>query len=113
MIMEELREDRFDDIWNHQDPLYLFIHTPFCGTCQLAERMLRTIEEKVDQFQVYKMNASLFPDFMETYQITSVPCLMVIQSGEIKEVLYAFHSVPYLVQTLVPYLSSSACKSDR
>lgn len=104
MEMKEIQKDQFEHLWKGETPLFLFVHTPFCGTCQLAENMLRMIENKVSALQIYKLNASLYPDFMEQYQITSVPCLLIVKSGEVQEIFYAFHSVPYLVHKLIPHL---------
>lgn len=87
--MQEITEDILAS-----DNFILFIHSPFCGTCHLAEAMLRQIElvHKRDIF--YDMNASLFEEFMQEAQVESVPCLLFKKSGKIVEKVYAFHSVP-------------------
>lgn len=45
----------------------------------------------------HKLNASLFPDFMQEYQIESVPCLIIFKQGEVQEKIYAFHSVQHIL----------------
>ncbi|MFZ0370755.1 MAG: thioredoxin family protein [Halobacillus sp.] len=81
-----------------------FIHTPFCGTCHLARRMLTTIEVTYNRELFKECNASLHPDLMKTYQIKSVPCLLVTHQGEIVEKIYAFHSVPFMYDKLSEYV---------
>lgn len=71
----------------------LFIHTPFCGTCHLARKMLETTEIMKKDCVFYEMNASLFPSFMQENKIHSVPCLLLIKDGEIADRVYAFESV--------------------
>lgn len=45
----------------------------------------------------HKLNASLFPDFMQEHQIESVPCLITFKQGEVQEKIYAFHSVQHML----------------
>lgn len=41
--MKELQENELESI---QDDVYLlYLYTPFCGTCQLASKMLTVVEE--------------------------------------------------------------------
>lgn len=81
----------------------LFIHTPFCGTCHIARKMLSTLEEVWQQEIFIDVNASLHPEFMERFKVESVPCLLIIQGNEVKERIYAFQSVPYLYGILEKY----------
>ncbi|PAD22907.1 hypothetical protein CHH69_09750 [Terribacillus saccharophilus] len=81
----------------HQEQARIFVHTPFCGTCQLAEKMLLAVEAMTGQEYYHKLNASLFPDFMQENQIESVPCLITFKQGEVQEKIYAFHSVQHML----------------
>ncbi|RYG74470.1 thioredoxin [Lentibacillus lipolyticus] len=81
----------------------LYIYTPFCGTCALARSMLEKIESVHQETIFYEMNASLHPQFMQDYQIESVPCLLIKDNNEIKEKVYAFHSIPNLYSYLLNY----------
>ncbi|MET3683694.1 thiol-disulfide isomerase/thioredoxin [Alkalibacillus flavidus] len=82
----------------------VFVNSPFCGTCKVAKRMLHYIEETLGDEKFYELNATLAPEFMQQYNITSVPCLLVVKQGEAVERLYTFHSVPYLLKEMGPYL---------
>lgn len=86
-----------------QDRYLLYIYTPFCGTCQLARTMLDKIEAVHREDIFYEMNASLFPEFMQEHKIESVPCLLIMESGEIKEKIYAFHSIANIYSYLTEY----------
>lgn len=77
-----------------RDNYILFIHSPFCGTCHIAEAMLRQIETIHKRDIFYDMNASFFEDFMQKEQVKSVPCLLFKKDGRIVEKVYVFHSVP-------------------
>ncbi|WP_431804360.1 thioredoxin family protein [Halobacillus andaensis] len=81
-----------------------YIYTPFCGTCHLARTILETIEHAFGRTVYYEMNASLHPGFMQSYQIESVPCLLVTKNGEIIEKVYAFHSVSHMYEKTKEYV---------
>lgn len=101
------------EILESKTDLLLFIHTPFCGTCHIARSFLEKIESTHQEEIFYEMNASLFPEFMQEMKIESVPCLLIIRDGEVKEKVYTFHSIAniyHYLLTYAPYLFQE--KSD-
>lgn len=86
-----------------EENFFLYIHTPFCGTCHMARTILGQIESAHEQDIFYEMNASLFPEFMQDIKVESVPCLLIKQNNEIKEKIYVFHSVPNIYHYLLKY----------
>ena len=82
----------------------LYFYTPMCGTCQVASRMLQIIEQLV-VLKMGKMNLNFYPDLARDFAIESVPCLLIIQDGAVQESIYAFHSVPYLLEIVKQYFS--------
>ncbi|WP_173915728.1 thioredoxin family protein [Halobacillus sp. Marseille-Q1614] len=83
---------------------FTYIYTPFCGTCHLARKMLETIETTIKDEVFLEMNASLYPEFMQEYQVKSVPCLLITNQAEVIEKVYAFHSVPHMYEKVQQYL---------
>src|SRR3954453_12467319 len=81
----------------------VYFYTPMCGTCQVASKMLQVIEELVE-LDMGKMNLNFYPDLAEKFEIESVPCLLFVEAGEVKETLYAFQSVPFLLEKIKQYL---------
>ncbi|WP_163536549.1 thioredoxin family protein [Gracilibacillus sp. YIM 98692] len=96
--MIELTTDKWQEEFHHNEYKILFVHTPFCATCQLAERMLGVVEETENNVPLYRMNASFFPDFMEKNKIKSVPALLLVYNDTVTDDLYAFESVPKIYQ---------------
>ncbi|WP_100012941.1 thioredoxin family protein [Lentibacillus sediminis] len=86
-----------------RDRYLLYIYTPFCGTCSLARAMLDKIEAVHREDIFYEMNASFFPEFMQEQKIESVPCLLIMEGGEIKEKIYTFHSIANIYSYLTEY----------
>jgi len=101
--MQEITEEQLTQL----DHFLLYIYTPFCGTCHVAKSFLDKIEATHQESIFYEMNASLYPTFMQEYQIESVPCLLIKDHGEIKEKVYTFHSIAniyHYVYEYAPYL---------
>jgi thioredoxin-like negative regulator of GroEL len=81
----------------------LYFYTPLCGTCQVASRMLQIVEELVE-VKMGKMNLNFYPDLAKNFTIESVPCLLLFKEGKVQETIYAFHSVPYLLDKIKQHL---------
>lgn len=81
----------------------LYFYTPMCGTCQVAGRMLGVVGQMVD-VEIGKMNLNFYPALAVEYAIESVPCLVFIRAGEVVETIYAFRSVPYLLEKTKEHL---------
>lgn len=77
----------------------VYFYTPMCGTCQVASKMLQVIEQLVE-IDIGKMNLNFYPDLAREFEIESVPCLLFVEEGTVKETLYAFQSVPFLLEKI-------------
>ncbi len=100
MFLKEVTEQVMEQELQAGQIAMVFVHTPFCATCQLAERMLYILEEAEQEECFYRLNASFFPDFMEQQQISSVPALLLLQEGVVVEQIYAFESVTNMFHVL-------------
>jgi thioredoxin 1 len=78
----------------------VFFHTPLCGTCKVAKRMLEIVEVAA-KISIKSCNINTASHIAEKYSIESVPCLIVMNRDEIKDKIYAFHSVDYLYKLLL------------
>jgi hypothetical protein len=82
----------------------LFVYTPMCGTCKLARQMLNIIEQTYPRSLIYEANIQFIPQLRERWQLSSVPCLVRINDGVFYEPIYAFRSIPTLLELLEPWL---------
>lgn len=74
----------------------LFVYTPLCGTCKVGERMLEVVQATGSAVPLYKLNINYAPELAEQWQITSVPCLIVLDEGEPIAREYTMRSVDHL-----------------
>lgn len=100
--MEELSEQKWKEVIAGDGRVVLFLYTPLCGTCKVAEQMLVPLEKLFDKETFVKADANFIPGFMAREEVTSVPCLKVLEHGKAIKTIYAFQSVPSLVARLYP-----------
>jgi len=101
--MNEWNRTELADFLDREGIGLLYFYTPLCGTCQVASRMLQIVGELVE-VTMGKMNLNFYPDLAKNFAIESVPSLLIIRNGEVQETIYAFHSVPFLLEKIKSYL---------
>jgi thiol-disulfide isomerase/thioredoxin len=108
--MIELKEEQLGmfaksdmDTETDTGPLILYLYTPFCGTCQLAKKMLTVVEAALPSLDIYMANLNFLPKQALDWGIESVPCLLVFENGSVIHKKYAFHSVEHVYQILKEY----------
>ncbi|MBN6202331.1 thioredoxin family protein [Staphylococcus saprophyticus] len=83
----------------NQEKYLIFGYTPTCGTCKVSERML-DIANEILKLPTTKIDLNFHPDFSQEHEIQSVPVLMLMSKGEEQKRIYAFQSVPNLLENL-------------
>ncbi|MBP3950648.1 thioredoxin family protein [Bacillus suaedae] len=102
--MIEITNDELHKKLESREPLtIIFIYTPLCGTCKLAEKMIRIVEEMLPTLPIYSLNVNHAAGFAQTWKVKSVPALYVFQKGFGTKQIYAFHSIMNVHQLLKPY----------
>ncbi len=81
-------------------PFALFVHTPLCGTCLAAKRMLAVATELVPDIMIMSANINVMPDLAQQFQIESVPCLLIKRKNGSWAKHYRFPSVTDVVERL-------------
>ncbi|MGW9940963.1 thioredoxin family protein [Staphylococcus hominis] len=92
---------KIEDIKEHfdKDKHLIFGYTPMCGTCKISERML-DIANDIEQLPLKKIDLNFHKSFSEEYKIMSVPVLLIMDRDKEVDRIYAFQSVPYLLEKL-------------
>ncbi|WNC12219.1 thioredoxin family protein [Brevibacillus brevis] len=98
--MQEWKAEEFSRAVEEKLTFVLFIYTPMCGTCKLAERMLSVTLEALPAVNARSININLAPDMARMWEITSVPALLLFREGELIERHYAIQSAAFLFERL-------------
>lgn len=85
----------------------VFFHTPLCGTCRLAERMLQVAETALSGLHFYQCNINFAPELVRRYELRSVPCVAIFSAGQLMDRLYRIQAVDELYRFLKPWSSNS------
>jgi len=98
--MNEWSREDLEDFIKQQGSGLVYLYTPFCGTCQVAGKMLSVTEKVLPDITVGKINLNYMSELARKWEVESVPCLVFLDKGDMADKLYAFQSVPYLVQKI-------------
>ncbi|WP_144512416.1 thioredoxin family protein [Bacillus sp. FJAT-22090] len=97
--MNEWSKEQWEQFRNSKQLSLFYLYTPMCGTCKVASKMLHVINEMVS-YPVGQANINFIESLAMEYEIESVPCLLIAKSGKVYKKIYAFQSVPYLLETI-------------
>lgn len=82
-----------------KDKHLVFGYTPTCGTCKISERML-DIANEILKLPITKIDLNFHPEYSQDNEIQSVPVLQLMSKDKEIKRIYAFQSVPYLLENL-------------
>lgn len=104
--MKDLNEGELLEILNRSgDPLVVFLHTPLCGTCKAAERMLEVAAHLLPaELQMVAGNVNMLPNLVRQYRISSVPALLVVSAERVEDPMIYYSMVS--VERVLEYIRS-------
>lgn len=76
---------------------FVYFHTPFCGTCKVGLRMLDIISAIRPEWRIGKSNISFAPQLTSWWQIQSVPCLIKLERGIVRDKRYRLGGIDELL----------------
>lgn len=97
--MNEWTSEQWEHYKNDGQLSLFYLYTPMCGTCMVANKMMQVINELVPN-PVGQANINYLENLAREYEIESVPCLLIAKQGRVYKKIYAFQSVPYLLETI-------------
>ncbi|MFD1927529.1 thioredoxin family protein [Sporosarcina siberiensis] len=98
--MENWSRQKWEDIATESPISVFYLYTPMCGTCAVASKMLEVISVMKPDLPMGKADLNYIQDVAVDYEIESVPCLLIAKDGVIEHKIYAFQSVPDLLELI-------------
>lgn len=98
--MEEWTLEDWERKKTEHETVIFYLYTPMCGTCAVASKMMEVIHHAKPELMMGKANMNYIQSLAVQYQIESVPCLLISKNGIVSEKVYAFHSIPHLLEKI-------------
>ena len=84
MSVLHITKDTFqEEVLKSDKPVLLDFWAPWCGPCRMIGPVLDEIAEDREDIKVCKVNVDEEPELAASYQIVSIPTVLVIKNGEI------------------------------
>lgn len=98
--MESWTREQWDSNLKEAPIGALYLYAPLCGTCAVASKMMEVIAVMKPELPLGKADLNYMEDLAIQYEIESVPCLLIQKDGKLQQKIYAFHSVPHLLEKI-------------
>ena len=88
-------------------PVLVDFGAPWCGLCQLIQPLLLQFHNHYNsQIKLVKVNADENFKLSNTYRLTNLPTLLLIENGKVRDRLEDFHN-PNELQAILEEISTS------
>lgn len=98
--MEEWSREEWEEIRKQPKRSLFYLYTPICGTCAVASKMMNIVASMRPDLHIGKADLNYIQDVAIDYEVESVPCLLIAENDVIVEKIYAFHSIPHLLEKI-------------
>jgi thioredoxin 1 len=98
--MESWTREQWETTLKESPKAAFYLYTPMCGTCAVASKMMEIISIMRPEIPIGKADLNYVQDLALAYEVESVPCLLIVKDGVLVNKIYAFQSVPYLLENI-------------
>ncbi|MEM0465748.1 MAG: thioredoxin [Candidatus Pacearchaeota archaeon] len=80
----EINNDNFErEIIKSEIPVIIDFYADWCGPCQMMKPVFEELSQKFKgKLKFVKINTGVNPEITQRYEITGIPCLIVINKGK-------------------------------
>ncbi len=82
-VLHITKETFENEVLKSDKPVLLDFWPSWCGPCRMVGPILDEIAEEREDIKVCKVNVDDEPELAATYQISSIPTLMVVKDGKV------------------------------
>lgn len=98
--MEKWTYEQWKELLNDKTDAVFYLYTPICGTCAVASKMMEVVQAMRPNLPIGKADINYEQELAMDFEIESVPCLLIQKNGIIRQKIYAFQSVPHLLDKI-------------
>ena len=104
-VKDILGKEEFNAIINSGKPVLVDFYATWCGPCKMQAPILYEFKEEVgDKVEVIKVDVDQNGDIAKEYGVLSIPTLVVVKGGELKEKKVGLSTKAQLSEMLIKYL---------
>lgn len=100
MSVLKVTKDNFSEVKNSDKPVLLDFYADWCGPCQMVAPVVHEIAEEYPQYVVGKINVDEEMELAQAFSVVSIPMLVVLEDGKIKEQAIGFRSKDDILEML-------------
>lgn len=79
-----ITKDNFEkEVLQSQTPVLLDFWSPRCGPCQMVLPLIDELAGEIKEARIGKVNVDEQPELARTFQVMSIPMLIVVKGGKI------------------------------
>ena len=82
MILK-IDKNNFEEVKNSDKKVLIDFYADWCGPCRMVSPIVDEIAEENPQYLIGKVNVDEQPELAEQFGVFSIPCLVVMNNGEI------------------------------
>ena len=98
-MVVEISEKEFDEKVSTGKVL-VDCYAPWCGPCRMLSPVMDELSEELTDYTFYKLNVDDAEEVSRKYGIMSIPALLILENGELKQKLVGFKSKTELKEIL-------------
>ena len=97
----EMSSDKFqEEVLNSNKTVLIDFYATWCGPCKILAPTIEEIAKENKDIKVVKIDVDKEPDLAMQYKAFSIPTLVVIESGEIKNGVVGVVSKEYILNMI-------------
>lgn len=84
MSILTITKDNFEEVANSEMPVLIDFWAPWCGPCRMVGPTVEQVaEEATGVAKVGKVNVDEQPELAQTFNVMSIPTLVVMKNGKV------------------------------
>ena len=98
-MVKEINTQNFDE--EVKDGLVLVdLYATWCGPCKMLSPIVDEVSEEVQGLKTFKVDVDESPEIAERYNVASIPTLLILENGELKNVSVGYVSKQRILDLL-------------
>ncbi len=100
MAVIKVDKTNFEEIKNSDKKVLLDFYADWCGPCKMIAPIIDEIAEENPQYVVGKINVDNDPELAVKFGVSTIPNLVVLQSGEVVNQITGARPKPAILKLL-------------